>query len=283
MQNYSSGQWWSHCKATFSLNDPYLYPYTCILLGSLYSFLPDEINCSFAVASSLSTWMVLNYPLHFCASGFSINQNIKHTKIWFQDCHHVSDEKRKRGVYNTKTIQGKATACRDLEGGMALWCVAKKYVISKSTVVSWHKQNDNILTDANRVRKDKYRCRKSPATEVELSFLMWIKQMNSLPNPPPFELESHPSKSKWVQFNNLNVTGQRSWMLHGDFEWWDWMGLHSTLPFKIPIQNYTTFLVSVNYVHVHTFRVLFKECHNVTLFCAHLTSRFDNRFLYFVY
>ena len=43
-------------------------------------------------------------------------------------------------------------ACHDLEGGMALWCVSKKYV-SKSTVVSWHKQKDNILTDANKVRK----------------------------------------------------------------------------------------------------------------------------------
>ena len=91
-------------------------------------------------------------------------------------------EKRKRGVYSTKTIQEKAAACHDLEGGMALWCVAKKYV-SKSTVVSWCKQKNNILTDANKMRKD--RCRKSPATEVELSLLMWIKQMNSLPNPPP--------------------------------------------------------------------------------------------------
>ena len=85
------------------------------------------------------------------------------------------DEKRKRGVYNTKTIQEKAAACHDLEGGMALWHVAKKYDVSKSTVVSWHKQKDNILTDANKVRKDRYRCRKSPATEVELSLLMWIK------------------------------------------------------------------------------------------------------------
>ena len=94
-------------------------------------------------------------------------------------------EKRKRGVYNTKTIQEKAAACHDLEGGMALWCVSKKYDVSKSTVVSWCKQKDNILTDANKVRKDRYRCRKSLATEVELSLLMWIKQMNSLPNPPP--------------------------------------------------------------------------------------------------
>ena len=93
-------------------------------------------------------------------------------------------EKRKRGVYNTKTIQEKAAACHDLKGGMALWCVSKKYV-SKSTLVSWCKQKDNILTDANKVRKDRYRHRKSPATEVELSLLMWIKQMNSLPNPPP--------------------------------------------------------------------------------------------------
>ena len=30
-------------------------------------------------------------------------------------------EKRKRGVYNTKTIQEKAAACCDLEGGMAVW------------------------------------------------------------------------------------------------------------------------------------------------------------------
>ena len=63
-------------------------------------------------------------------------------------------EKRKRGVYNTKTIQEKAAACCGLEGGMALWCVSKKYDVSKSTVVSWCKQKDNILTDANKVRKD---------------------------------------------------------------------------------------------------------------------------------
>ena len=94
-------------------------------------------------------------------------------------------EKRKRGVYNTKTIQKKAAACHGLEGGMALLHVAKKYNVSKSTVVSWCKQKDNILTDANRVRKDRYRHRKSPATEVEPSLLMWIKQMNSLPNLPP--------------------------------------------------------------------------------------------------
>ena len=60
-------------------------------------------------------------------------------------------EKRKRGVYNTKTIQEKVAACHDLEGGMALWCVVKKYDVSKSTVVSWHRQKENILTDANRV------------------------------------------------------------------------------------------------------------------------------------
>ena len=84
--------------------------------------------------------------------------------------------KKERGVYTTlKTIQEKAAACCDLEGGMALWCVSKKYDVSKSTVVPWCKQKDNILNDANKVRKDRYRCRKSPATEVELSLLMWIK------------------------------------------------------------------------------------------------------------
>ena len=35
----------------------------------------------------------------------------------------VQGEKRKRGVYNTKTIQEKAAACHDLEGGMALLCM----------------------------------------------------------------------------------------------------------------------------------------------------------------
>ena len=105
----------------------------------------------------------------------------------------LSEVKRERGVYNTKTIQEKAAACCDLEGGMALWCLSKKYV-SKSTAVSWCKQEDNILTDANKVRKDRHR--KSPATTVELSLLIWIKQMNSLPNPPPFESSKQKQISK---------------------------------------------------------------------------------------
>ena len=54
-------------------------------------------------------------------------------------------EKRKRGAYNTKTIQEKAAACCDLEGGMALWHESKKYDVSEysSFMVQTERQHSN--------------------------------------------------------------------------------------------------------------------------------------------
>ena len=79
-------------------------------------------------------------------------------------------------------------------------------------------------------RKGRYRCRKSPAAEVD--------QTDEFSTQPiSFELESHPTKSKSVS-NTCTCK------------------LNGTL-FNIPIQNFS-FLVSVNYVHaqVHLYYCL---------------------------
>ena len=65
------------------------------------------------------------------------------------------------------------------------------------------------------------------------------------------------------------------------------MGILDGAPFNYPIQDphskLFSFLVIVNYVHalVHQ-SLLFKECHDITLFCACLTSRFDNSILNYI-
>ena len=157
IQNYSSRQWWNHCKAKVSLADPY----TCISLASLYLCARwNKISlCSGFIIVYLNSVVLFSFAFLFqwllIQAVYNLPQNFdfQHMLHFLHDIMSQWGEKRKRGVYNTKTIQEKAAACCDLEGGMALWCLSKKYV-SKSTAVSWCKQEDNILTDANKVRKD---------------------------------------------------------------------------------------------------------------------------------
>ena len=63
--------------------------------------------------------------------------------------------------------------------------ICDEFDLPASTVCTWKKNSDKILTDSVKAGKKRIRMRHSKYKDVELALLYWIKDMQSRDHPPP--------------------------------------------------------------------------------------------------
>ena len=71
------------------------------------------------------------------------------------------------------------------DGTMKVAEVAREYGLPRTTVSTWKKQSDKIIQDAGKSTPKRKRLRRSPHSEVEQSFITWLREMLSLDVTPP--------------------------------------------------------------------------------------------------
>ena len=93
--------------------------------------------------------------------------------------------KPKRLCRNQLSICKKAEIlCRILYDKVRLQDICE-FDLPASTVCTWKKNSDKILTDSVKVGKKRKRMCLSKYKDVELALLYWIKDMRSRDHPPP--------------------------------------------------------------------------------------------------
>ena len=63
--------------------------------------------------------------------------------------------------------------------------ICDEFDLPASTVCTWKKNSDKILTDSVKAGKKRKRMHLSKYKDVELALLYWIKDMRSRDHPPP--------------------------------------------------------------------------------------------------
>ena len=122
------------------------------------------------------------YKLQFC------NYSIKSTPAT-NLCQNDKTTKETSGkAYNaqTKVICKKAEILRRiLYDKVGLQDICDEFDLPASTVCTWKKNSDKILTDSVKVGKKRIRMHHSKYKDVELALLYWIKDVQSRDHPPP--------------------------------------------------------------------------------------------------
>ena len=75
--------------------------------------------------------------------------------------------------------------CRILYDKVRLQDICDEFDLPASTVCTWKKNSDKILTNSVKVAKKRIRMHLSKYKDVELALLYWIKDMRSRDHPPP--------------------------------------------------------------------------------------------------
>ena len=94
--------------------------------------------------------------------------------------------KPKRLCRNQLTICKKAEILpRILYDKVWLQDICDEFDLPASTVCTWKKNSDEILTDSVKAGKKRIRMHHSKYKDIELALLYWIKDMRSRDHPPP--------------------------------------------------------------------------------------------------
>ena len=94
--------------------------------------------------------------------------------------------KPKRLCRNQLSICKKAEILRRiLYDKVRLQVICDEFDLPASTVCTWKKNSDKILTDSVKAGKKRIRMHLSKYKDVELALLYWIKDMRSRDHPPP--------------------------------------------------------------------------------------------------
>ena len=133
-------------------------------------------------AFQLIMWLPsILYKLHIC------NHSIKSTPAT-NLCQNDQTTKETLGkAYNAQTkaivyksiinMQEREILCRILHDKVQFQDICDEFDLSASTVCTWKKNSDKILTDSVKVGKKRIRMHHSKYKDVELALLYWIKDM----------------------------------------------------------------------------------------------------------
>ena len=141
-------------------------------------------------AFQLIKWLPsILYKLHICKHSIkstpvtNLYQNDQTTKETSGKAYNAQP---KRLCRNQLSICKKAEIlCRILYDKVWLQDICDEFDLPASTVCTWKKHSDKILTDSVKVGKKRIRMHHSKYKYVELALLYWIKDMRSRDHPPP--------------------------------------------------------------------------------------------------